>query len=520
MKPIKHNPDYPAITAAEAGPLKLTPKHVANPADNQILWEKFGIRTSDLEPQIYPDAVVTIVDMPCGSGKSTKMIEDLANAGNQPQLIVVPLLSEVLRVIDKSPVQIMQPISKSFVSSNKKAAAEYMLQEYPNTQSEGLWGRLTHVHTGVPAANKREALKGLIEAGHHIVTTHALFSELGWLAADGLLQNYDVQIDEVLAVADVATPITKMSKTAGECASANTKNGWRELYVGNDYVGIDPTTGKLSATDKWRDRADSLAGNLPKAMLIAMEAGRLYAEQDGLSPDIIMAELPAPLLKRCRSLKVYTYLAGGSFMAAYLKKHEITFTVESDAKLDAEFRAKAARLITVNVCHRLAKQTFSYTEQNKIARRRKPGASDRVVAQALARMIGTEGELKGVSKDKIMITSAKDTWFKPGSNDEQPGEFSRRSRLFEGAKWVPSKTRGTNDYAQCSHLVYLFNQNANPNVARFLGVDDQEHKDLYAVSELIQWIYRSRVRNDQPITLFLPSQRMRKLLADWMDGKL
>ena len=44
----------------------------------------------------------------------------------------------------------------------------------------------------------------------------------------------------------------------------------------------------------------------------------------------------------------------------------------------------------------------------------------------------------------------------------------------------------TKDYDQCSHLVYLWNQNANPNVARFLGVDDQKHRDLYTVSESIQ----------------------------------
>ena len=93
------------------------------------------------------------------------------------------------------------------------------------------------------------------------------------------------------------------------------------------------------------------------------------------------------------------------------------------------------------------------------------------------------------------------------------------SRLFEGAHWVPNTTRGTNDYAHCSHLVYLWDQYANVNVSRFLGVDNASHRDLYAVAELLQWVWRSRVRRGKPITLFLPSERMRSLWARWLNGE-
>ena len=43
------------------------------------------------------------------------------------------------------------------------------------------------------------------------------------------------------------------------------------------------------------------------------------------------------------------------------------------------------------------------------------------------------------------------------------------------------------------------------------------NEDLYSLSELIQWIYRSRIRNGEKINLYIPSKRMRELLIDWLN---
>ena len=52
-----------------------------------------------------------------------------------------------------------------------------------------------------------------------------------------------------------------------------------------------------------------------------------------------------------------------------------------------------------------------------------------------------------------------------------------------------------------------------PAVAVYMQTS-QSFKDAYALTELIQWVWRSRVRNGHPITLYLPSPRMRTLLKD------
>ena len=77
--------------------------------------------------------------------------------------------------------------------------------------------------------------------------------------------------------------------------------------------------------------------------------------------------------------------------------------------------------------------------------------------------------------------------------------------------------RATNEYGSRHHLAYLVNVYDNPLVVQWF----QEHgvsvdQDAFALSQLLQWIWRSAIRNDEPVDLYLPSSRMRRLLMNWL----
>ena len=42
------------------------------------------------------------------------------------------------------------------------------------------------------------------------------------------------------------------------------------------------------------------------------------------------------------------------------------------------------------------------------------------------------------------------------------------------------------------------------------------HDDEYALSEMIQWIWRSAIRDGKEIWVYIPSRRMRELLKKWL----
>ena len=42
-------------------------------------------------------------------------------------------------------------------------------------------------------------------------------------------------------------------------------------------------------------------------------------------------------------------------------------------------------------------------------------------------------------------------------------------------------------------------------------------EDTWALSELIQWIFRSAIRENNEINVYIPSERMRNLLIEWLN---
>lgn len=61
----------------------------------------------------------------------------------------------------------------------------------------------------------------------------------------------------------------------------------------------------------------------------------------------------------------------------------------------------------------------------------------------------------------------------------------------------------------------------NPYIKQFfLDREVKVNEDVFALSELIQWIWRSRIRNNEPINLYIPSKRMRELLTGWLNGEI
>lgn len=82
--------------------------------------------------------------------------------------------------------------------------------------------------------------------------------------------------------------------------------------------------------------------------------------------------------------------------------------------------------------------------------------------------------------------------------------------------FLPVNARASDDYKKTFALAYVYNRYMNPESRAFFqenGVTVNE--DALAVSDLLQWIWRSRIRNGQPVNLYLPSSRMRALLKAW-----
>ena len=88
------------------------------------------------------------------------------------------------------------------------------------------------------------------------------------------------------------------------------------------------------------------------------------------------------------------------------------------------------------------------------------------------------------------------------------------------AGFAPINSRATNEYGDKTAIAYIGNRYFKPTVKNFFTFNNmsvnQEFEDKFALSELVQFVYRSAIRNGKPIDVYIPSKRMRDLFLEWL----
>ena len=404
-------------------------------------------------------ATITIKDYPCGSGKTTTMIKSFKE--EEKYLVILPYLSEVDRVIlDTKHVRFFEPTTESNLTTTKS-----------------------------------ESLKELLLIGHNIATTHNMFERLVPMVEAGLLDDYNIIIDEVPEVV--------------QTVSSKSKTSIKDFYINGGYIEVEET-GLVLPTDKWREKREEVADTLSSRILTHAETGCLYL----LEGHMFIWAMPVMLLSAGKSVTIMTYKAEGSVLVSYLDRLFVPFIIEKDGHKEAVFREKAVQLIDLQnipaFSGKKSKPTLTHTGQTDGMKNKRYCSK---ISTSLRNL--SSRQLAGVDRNNILLTCKKDAWFDRAG---KAGVFAKGSRLFEGTNWISNTTRGTNNYAHCSHLIYLYDQHINPMVGRWLNNSSRQFDDAYALTELIQWVWRSRIRIGEPITLYLPAPRMRGILIDWLEG--
>jgi hypothetical protein len=337
------------------------------------------------------------------------------------------------------------------------------------------------------SSTKRQSLLELAIEGKNIATTHKMFESLVSVCRQGYLDDYNLIIDEVPETIKVAYTLSK--------ASIN------EIYLDGGYLDVD-STGLVKLTPKWELKQEEFKDTLSSKLMAQASTGCLYLSEN----QFFLWCMPIELLTSCFSTTILTYKSGGSVLCKYLDKEGIPYVVDYSSVADEEFKAKARELISIeDLPNAISGLKWSFNKQSELKL-----SQCKRVQTALKNLRARQ--LLGIEPNDIMLTCSKDLW-----NDEPRGRGIKvGSRLYQ-ANWIANTTRGTNAFSHCSHAIYLYDQHLNPAIVRWLNVENRGAFDNdYALSEFIQWLYRSRVRKGEPVTVFFASSRMRSLVENWL----
>jgi hypothetical protein len=409
---------------------------------------------------------IKVVDSIMGSGKTSWAI-DMINSDtcfDRHFLFVTPFLDEVKRI--KESCEIKRFADPKIFSDKGKLVC------------------------------KKDHFKRLLTDGKNIVTTHAMFKIMDKETINLLyINNYTLILDEVMDVIE----------------ELNIKPKDVEMLK-EKWILIDENTGKVS----WnvdQEKLEEYDGVFNTIRELAIN-GNLILFQN----KILLWKFPIEVFKAFEEVYILTYLFDGQPQRYYYDMNKIKYNKYQVKQVHDQHKYKLIPFDTVN------EKEVKLNIKNKI--NIYEGALNKIGENetALSKSWYTKDEKYKCKLLKKTIYNYFHNIVKSKSDLNMWTTFATFRGRLKGSGYtkgfVSCNSRATNQYASKHYLVYMVNRFESPIIVNYFysrgNIDiDQEY---YALAEFIQWIWRSGIRNNEEIYLFVPSLRMRKLLIDWLNN--
>lgn len=400
---------------------------------------------------------VHVVDMIMGSGKSSAAINYMNKMYRKNKfLYVTPFLTEVNRVREQCPdLKFVEP-------------------EMRNGH-----GKLTDI-------------RFLLSKGRNIATTHVLFSMFTAEIIDICKsQGYTLIMDEV------ANVITEYKIGSEDRATLLEK-----------YAYIEKGTGII----RWRE---DMAGYVDEKYLAEKRLCDLQALACYGDSEITMWLLPIECFNAFEEVYILTYLFEGQIQRYYYDFFKLPYDylyVKGNTLTEYEFTTEP----------QMQKIRYDYSKLIHICDNEKLNK----IGQAEYDLSKTWFERN--AKNNVVLPQLKKNIFNFFHNIQRsPTDnniwttFKDYQKALSGKGYskgfLPSNSRATNAYKDRTCVAYCLNKYINSVVKIFFnGKGVKTDENIYAVSEMLQFIWRSAVREGNEIWVYIPSSRMRNLLIQWI----
>lgn len=399
---------------------------------------------------------VNVIDSIMGSGKTSAII-NMINSSTEDEhfLVITPYLDEVQRYIKSCP--------------NKK----FVQPKFEENEA------------------KLDNIVKLFAQGKNIVSTHSLFQKF---TAETILFCKD--FGYTLIMDEVAEVIQEMPVS---------QEDYSDLIT--NYIDVDSTTGLCT----WREEQKNYTG-LFNNYKIACNNGSLAA----FNGQFLIWLFPVSVFNAFDRVYILTYLFNAQIQRYYYDFFNIqySFLGVSGNSIETYAISTEPRQHTPKYNYADLITILDNDKMNKI------------------------GDLQGsLSKtwydrhkqDDITLTQLKKNLFNFFANIQKSTlkfnlwtTFKDYKEKLKGKgytkQFCPMNMRATNDYREAVNVAYMVNRYMQPYVKNFfisnnINIDE----DTWALSEMLQFMWRSGIREGKPITVYVPSKRMRTLLIEWCN---
>ena len=398
---------------------------------------------------------VKIVDAIMGAGKSQSIINHINKDRDSKFLVITPYLDEVKRYKEWCP--------------NKR---------FRTPLFDG-------GHT------KLEDIKKLISKGENIISTHALFQRFDNELVDMCrAANYTLIMDEVANVVDEYTI---------------SKQDFQVLV--DTYTDINLETKQLI----WKDEHSNYIGKFENEKRLC-ELGSLVYYGDSL----MVWLFPIETFNSFREIYILTYRFDLQMQKYYYDYYGLPYKYLSVAGNSMDTYRLIEYSSDINYIQYDYKKLIHICEVDKL---NMIGDRDTDLSKSWY-----ERNKRNVSMD--ILKNNISNFFRNIRNDCSTDNIWTTFKDFYSylkgkgytKGFLPLNSRATNEYRDRTSVAYPVNRYLNPFVKNFFTTNNIEvDEDGYALSEMLQFIWRSAIRQGKEIWVYIPSIRMRNLLKQWIE---
>lgn len=419
---------------------------------------------------------IHVIDAPMGAGKTSAMINYMREApASEHFVFVTPFLTETERIVAGCP-------EKEFVSPAQVGEME----------ADG--------STSDDYKSKLDDFKDLLRAHRNISTTHALFRRFDEEARDLITAgNYTLVMDEVCEL------ISLYDITPYDAGTLSDK-----------YFTVMPNGHAM-----WREDAADYRGRF-RDYKYDCDLGSLWQYHRTSYVHIVLPEL-FTCFKECYLM---TYLFRSQIQRCYFELQGLYY----DMMYIEGSSPTTYRLTTTPREYKIPgvkdKVHIFYDEKlnavgddyNNLAR----GWYERPANEKLIKQV--QDNTYNFFRNKMKARAADCLWtcykeIHPTTGDGDKGDAVRVYPRGYKKQYVSCNAKATNNYKDRHYLAYLINLFPMPTLKNFINAHGITfNRDEWALSMMVQWIWRSAIRDGEEIWVYVPSKRMRTMLEQWLDA--
>lgn len=341
--------------------------------------------------------------------------------------------------------------------------------------------------------SKSRSFLRLAKAGHNIACTHSLFQRFTEEIAQVLReQGYHLVIDETIDL------VAYYDSVKGDDVRIMMNSGFIELEEG---------TNRLRWTVPEYNGRDMVLKEL-------CDNGCLFL----CGEDVLIQRIPPNAMRACQSVTILTYMFEASLMCAWMKINNLEweyFTPDT-IKSNSEIKEIIRPLLHI------VPPTKAIIDMQRTER----GLYNRSVFNYTWYEKYSEGKLEQVKKSiestlKTKMPKGDVFWttFADWQLELQGVGYTRGKKIDGNIRptFVAKNKRASNEYRDCINCIYTINIYPNGSLESHLAsMGIILDRDMYALSELIQFVFRGRIRQHKEMYVLILSERMLLLLEEWL----